>query len=328
MADVLVNIETGEEIHEEIVESQIEGTSTEETGASTEAEAGDKRLNGSDEDDGEGEDSDLNTGDGNTDAEREAIRERRREERKHRKQAAREREDSLRRELSARDTVINEMRAKLDALERRSTGGELAAIENAKKQVAQSYAFHKDQIRIATEAGNGAAVADATEKMLQAQRKFDELNNYERVHRQRAEAPQPLDARLVNHAKQWMETNKWYNPVGTDQESRIVAVIDQTLAQEGWNPTTPEYWQELTERVKKHLPHRAGRATVATTKPRSVVTGSGRESGGTRQSSSNTYKLSADRVQALKDAGLWDDPKQRAEGIKRFREYDKQHQGE
>jgi hypothetical protein len=56
-----------------------------------------------------------------------------------------------------------------------------------------------------------------------------------------------------------------------------------------------------------------------------VVTGSGRESG--NSGNSGSYKLSADRVSALKDAGIWDDPKQRAEAVKRFRDYDKQNQG-
>lgn len=262
------------------------------------------------------------------DAEREAIRERRRQERKNRKQAQRDREDSLRRELAARDSIINEMRTKLDAIERRNTGSEVAQLENAKKQTAQAYAYFKDQIRIATEAGNGAAVAEATEKMMQAQRKFDEINRYEQAYRQRAEQPQPLDPRLVNHAQKWMNENKWFDPTGKDTDSRIATVIDQQLAQEGWNPATPEYWKELSERVKKHLPHRVSRGNVGSTKPRSVVTGSGRESGSTQgQSSGGVYKLSSDRVQALKDAGMWDDPKQRAEAVKRFREYDKQHQG-
>ena len=258
-------------------------------------------------------------------SDREAIRERRREERRHRKQAIKEREETLRRELAARDAIINEMRTKLDGIERRNTGSEMAQLENAKKQTAQAYQFFKDQIRIATEAGNGAAVADATEKMLQAQKKFDELANFERAFKQRQSAPQPLDPRLANHAQSWMERNKWYDPTARDPDSRIAMTIDQQLAEEGWNPTTEEYWQELDSRIKKYLPHKAGRANVKDAKPRSVVTGSGRESVGSTNKGS--YKLSSERVQALKDAGLWDSPKERAEAIRRFREYDKQHQG-
>ena len=257
------------------------------------------------------------------DDEREAIRERRREERKNRKLAAREREDTLRRELSARDSIINEMRGRLDAVERRNTGSEVAQLENAKKRTAQEYAYYKDQIRVATEAGNGTAVAEATERLLQSQRRFDELTNYERAYKQRTVAPQPLDPRLVNNAQEWMERNKWYDPAGKDSDSRITLTVDQQLAEEGWDPTTKEYWQELETRVKKYLPHRVNRGKINSDRPRSVVTGSGRE--GVSVSAAGSYKLSAERVSALKDAGIWDDPKQRAEAVKRFREYDQQN---
>lgn len=283
-----------------------------------------------DEDDGDDDDNSVESssddseeqGDADED-DREAIRERRRQERKHRKVAAREREDTLRRELAARDSVINDLRSKVDGIERRSSGSEMAQLGQAKQQTAQAYAYFKDQIRLASEAGNGAVVADATEKMMQAQQKFNELQNYERVYRQRQATPQPLDPRLVNHAQSWMTRNKWYDPAGKDQDSRIALTLDQQMADEGWNPTTEEYWSELSNRVKKYLPHRLGDAKMNPRRPKSVVTGTRREatSGGTG------YKLSAERVQALKDAGLWDDPAQRSEAVKRFREFDKQNQG-
>lgn len=279
--------------------------------------------------DDQGQDDEDESNDNNpslSDEEREAIRERRRKERHHKKQAQREREDTLRRELAARDSIINEMRSKLDVIERRNTGSEMAQLENSKKQAAQAYNFFKDQIRVGTESGNGAAVADATEKMFQAQRRLDELTRFEKAFKSRQATPQPLDPRLVNHAQEWMGKNKWYDPAAKDQDSRITMTIDQQLANEGWDPTTPQYWQELDNRVKKYLPHRTSSGKISNNKPRSVVSGSGRESGGSSGSSSS-YKLSGERVQALKDAGIWDDPKQRAEAIQRFKEFDKQNQG-
>ena len=309
--DIELDVNTGEEIRDEELEQDEEGNVSSESGEDTE-ESSDDHV-----EEGEGE--------GSTDDEREAIRERRRQERKHRKEAQREREDTLRRELAARDAVINELRSKVEVIERRDSSSEVAQIENVKKQTAQAYQYFKDQIRIATEQGNGAAVADATEKMMQAQRKFDEISNYEKAVKQRRAAPQALDPRLVNNAQEWMQRNSWYDPTGKDQDSRITLTIDQRMAEEGWDPTTKEYWQELESRVKKYLPHRKNSGKISN-KPRSVVAGSGRESGGS-SSNAGSYKLSAERVQALKDAGIWDDAKQRAEAVKRFREYDKQNQG-
>ena len=313
--DTEFDVETGEEVKSQTVndtEADDEDTSTD-TDSSTQT----------DHDDDDGGDSQAN--DGDTDDEREAIRERRRQERKHRKEAQREREDTLRRELASRDAVINELRSKVDVIERRNTGSEVAQIENGKKQAAQAYNFFKDQIRVAGEAGNHAAVADATEKMIQAQRRFDELTRVEQVFKQRQAAPQPLDPRLANHAQVWMEKNSWYDPSGQDQDSEIAMRIDQRLAQEGWDPTTKEYWDELSARVKKYLPHRVNRDKIGSARPKSVVTGGEREM--RSQNSAKTYKLSSERVTALKEAGLWDDPKKRADAIKRFQAYDKQNQG-
>lgn len=314
--DIELDLETGEEVHREApLEDQGEDPREAVDDREDSREGSGEEAGGDDDDSGEDA--------GGTDEEREAIRERRRKERQHRKQAQREREETLRRELQARDSIINELRAKVEGIERRGTSSELAQIENAKKQTAQEYAYFKDQIRVATEAGNGAAVADATEKMLQAQQRFSQLQGYEQTYRQRQAQPQPLDPRLVNHAQKWMESNKWYNPAGQDQDSRIALTLDQQLAQEGWDPTTPQYWQELDSRVKKYLPHRANSGKISGTKPRSTVSGSGRDAG--PRTSDKSYRLSAERVKALKDAGIWDDPKQRAEAVKRFREYDKQN---
>ena len=311
--EVMLDPETGNIIEQEIPENS---SSEDDQGQQTQ----DQPLA---QEDGEGQDEEM-AGAADED-EREAIRARRREERKHRKEAQREREDTLRRELAARDAIINEMRGRLDAVERRNTGSEVAQLENAKKQAAQAYHYFKDQIRLGTEAGNGAAVAEATEKMMQAQRRFDELTHYERAYKGQQSAPQPLDPRLVNQAQEWMSRNSWYDPAGSDTDSRITLTVDQQLAQEGWDPTTREYWQELDKRVKKYLPHRASSGKISNNKPRSVVTGSGRESVSASGSAAGSYRLSAERVQALKDAGIWDDPKQRAEAVKRFREYDQQN---
>lgn len=310
MNDQEFDLETGEEIVAKVSEEE------DHEDTSTGSQEDDRQITG-----GESQDEEMDNAEGED--EREAIRERRRQERKHRKEAQREREDTLRRELASRDAIINELRSKVEVIERRNTGSEVAQLENGKKQAAQAYNFFKDQIRVAGEAGNHAAVADATEKMIQAQRRFDELSRVEQVFKQRQSAPQPLDPRLANHAQAWMERNSWYDPSGQDQDSEIAMRIDHRLAQEGWDPTTKEYWDELSARVKKYLPHRVNSGKIERSKPRSVVTGSGRENASA--SSVATYKLSSERVQALKDAGIWDDPKQRAEAIKRFRDYDKQN---
>jgi len=259
------------------------------------------------------------------DEDRDAIRERRRKERQDRKTRTKERADSLKRELAARDAVINEMREKLAVIERRSVGGEMAQITQAKEKAAQAYNYYKDQIRSGTESANGAAVAEATEQLMQVRTRLEQLNNIEKTYKQRSAQPPPLDQRVANNAREWTTSNSWYDPQGKDQDSRVVLMLDQTLAEEGWDPLTKEYWDELGSRVKKYLPHRANRDNIATKdKPKSVVAGSGRE---TSPGSSTTFRLSAERVKALKDAGKWEDPVERNKMIKQYRDYDRNNEG-
>jgi len=140
--------------------------------------------------------------------------------------------------------------------------------------------------------------------------------------RQTTSQPQPLDPRLKNNAKEWMDRNDWYDPSGTDMDSRMVLTLDDAMAKEGWNPTTKEYWDELDARAKKYLPHKynLGHNTQQKSKSRSPV------AGGSGESSSNSgggaYRLSAERVSALKDAGMWEDSAKRADAIRRFKEFD------
>ena len=41
----------------------------------------------------------------------------------------------------------------------------------------------------------------------------------------------------------------------------------------------------------------------------------------------NTMTLSRERVQALKDAGMWDDPTKRAKAIRRYADFDRNNKG-
>ncbi len=155
-----------------------------------------------------------------------------------------------------------------------------------------------------------------------ARQRFAELERIEKAYTAKADAPSPLDPRLKRYADDWVNKNKWYNPSGEDEDSSIMLTIDARMAKEGWDPNTESYWEELTRRGKKFLPHRF---SAPKTTPRAVVGGSGKEASGVGAGSVKGFKLSPDRVQAIKDAGMWNDPTKRAEMIKRFRQFDKEN---
>ena len=273
------------------------------------------------EDEEEDEDERIVDSQSATDPEREAIRERRREEKRRKK----ENFQNMKRELSARDTAINELREQLNILQRKSAGGEMAQIDSALKQTQEAYAYFKGQIAEATARADGVTVANATEKMIQAGQKFNQLNQIKQGYQKQQSAPTPLDPRLIQNAHTWMETNDWYDPSAQDEDSSIMKTIDDRLAQEGWDPKSQEYWDELSRRGSKYLPHRftktPNRATTPASKPRQTVAGSGESGGGGAVATG--FVLSAARVQAMKDAGIWEDPARRASMIKRYKEQDR-----
>jgi hypothetical protein len=101
----------------------------------------------------------------------------------------------------------------------------------------------------------------------------------------------------------------------------VSLTIDQAMAEEGWNPKTPQYWEELDTRLQKYLPHRytvGEDEKPAQRRPRSFVTGSGRESASSSAIGRNQFALTRDQVSAMKDAGMWDDAEKRAKMIRRY----------
>lgn len=284
-----------------------------------------------DSDDDEDDSSEAEAGEEDeSEDEAEQRRQRNRNKRHERKLRAREREENYIRSLNMRDQMIAELTHRLNNVERRSQGVDLAQLNGAINQLNQAYAQNQEALRIATEEKNGQGVVQATENLLQIRQRYEQLNQLKQTVQQQSARPQPLDPRLMLHAQTWMDRNRWYKPEGNDSDSRRVRRIDADLAEEGMVPTTPEYWAELTKRVRKELPHRFERGYNGnmTEKPdqlkkRQKVGGSGAESKSRESRPNKLTTLSKDRVNAMKEAGIWDNPKARADAIKAYEEFDK-----
>jgi hypothetical protein len=134
-----------------------------------------------------------------------------------------------------------------------------------------------------------------------------------------------------------MSKNTWYDPSGANQDSRVALAIDSQLVEDGFDPRTPEYWDELDSRLKNYLPHRykagydlaggspgtGGSGTGGRVESRAGVTttGSGR-SAAAGSGTAGRFQLSKDRIDAMKEAGIWDDPSRRDAMIRRYYEHD------
>ena len=123
----------------------------------------------------------------------------------------------------------------------------------------------------------------------------------------------------------WLKKNDWYDPQARDTDSRIAKVIDQELAADGWDPADPEYWDELDNRLSARFPHRYASKGGNTQRRSAGPTASSRTSN-PAGAKPGTITLSRERVQAIKDAGAWDDTERRNKMIRAYASYDRQQQ--
>jgi hypothetical protein len=153
------------------------------------------------------------------------------------------------------------------------------------------------------------------------------------------------DATVESLKKEFFDANPWYHQDGLDEDSLIVKAIDHAVAQQ-YRPNDPKYWSTLQERVNTRLGKNVRKnkeaddsddyeeedAGTQARQERTQRRGGPPVGGSTRSNSSSRGSptqiiLSPERVQAMKDAGFWDDPKTRAKMAKKYSEYDRQNRG-
>lgn len=261
-----------------------------------------------------------------SDALREAKRARRRAKRELVKRTNIEKDHKL----ALLERQNQELLERLSAVERKTHSADIARIDKAIEDTALRLQYAKAKIAEATNMQDGEALAKAQEMWYEARQQVDTLNNLKKTASQPQRQQNIPDPRLQRNAANWMERNSWYKPDNKDMDSKIAKQVDEELTSEGWDPTREDYWEELDNRLQQYLPHRYNRnndeVPSARSKPRSVVTGSGRESS-TRAGGSNTFTLNAEQVRAMKDAGYWDDPEKRNRMIKRYAQEARKNQG-
>ena len=264
-----------------------------------------------------------------TPEEREAIRERRRQERKQKATYRKEKEDSYKREIESLRRELAEVNTWKNTVESRNVQSGIAQIDKAIVDSNEALELAKRAMSQATQDQNGEAFVEAQELYYAARKRGEDLTKVKQViAKKMSQRPQQtLDPLVVQNAKNWMSTKTWYDVSGKDPDSRVTQTVERGLAEEGWDPRQPEYWQEVDNRLKKYLPHRfnvsynEGNSSSRGEIPKPPTEGSSQGSG----SKPNTgYRLSPDRVRAMKEAGIWDDPNKRRDMIKRYMDQDKQ----
>jgi hypothetical protein len=289
-----------------------------------------------DQDDNDDDDRDepkqADSGDSDDDHpdDNEALRAVKRDRRRTKKQLVRQTNAEKEIKLQMLERQNQDLISRLSVVERKTHSADLARIDKAIEDSELRINYAKMKLSEAAEARDGNAMAKAQELWMEARQQAESLRNLKKSATQPRQESSIPDPRLQRNAANWMERNSWFNPDGKDLDSKVAKQVDEQLTSEGWDPNSPDYWDELDNRLQKYVSHRYNGKTDENpnqrSKPRGIVTGSGRESA-SRAGGKNTFTLSPEQVRAMKDAGFWDDSEKRNKMIKRYASEARQSQG-
>ena len=307
---VLAKIEHEEEFDDE--KKEIEASEEDEQSDDQEDEQSDDQENDSEED-------------------REKIREARREERKLKKELSKQREASARHKISALEKRNEDLARRLAAVENTASSYQFAQLDKSIEDEATRVEYAKMKMLQAAQNGDAAAQVDYLEQLTDAKQRLNQAQYYKKQQVEQAKAPKqnvpnPMSEEVQQNATQWLKKNSWYDPQARDTDSRIAKVIDQELAADGWDPSDTEYWEELDNRLSARLPHRYASKGGSANRRSAGPTASSRVAN-TATAKPGTITLSRDRVQAIKDAGAWDDVEKRNKMIRAYASYDRVNKG-
>lgn len=284
-----------------------------------------------------------------TEAEQEA-KERQRSTHKSRRQRQKEAERRLKLERDFLEKRNEDLEKRLAKLEKRQGSSERQGLEQRiaaiKTQIARAEKIHADAIaqNKGEEATEALKIRDNMRDHLQtATSRLETLVKEESEAPDRPEPPRP---EVIENARRWMGRTPWFDPHLRDRDSKIVRALDISLEEDGLDPGTPEYFEELDKLIAKHLPHRARKAKTRDDadedyedeeepppRQKGRANGSRRPTGGPRfrtggpgrELKANEVFLNEDRISAMKEAGAWEDPVLRQKYLKRYQEWDREN---
>ena len=293
------------------------------------------RVEAADEDSDEEDhqdDQDNDQQDDEDEEERAKIREARREERRLKKELVKQREVSSKHKISALEKRNEELARRLAAVENTAASYQFAQIDKALEDEATRVEYAKMKMLHAAQANNPAEQMEYLEQLTEAKQRLAQVQAYKKQQLEQAKAPKQnvpneMAAEVQRNAERWLKKNSWFDTQARDTDSRIAKVIDQELAADGWDPSDSEYWDELDNRLQSRLPHRyTARGTSNNKRSAAGPTASSRVANSSN-AKPNTITLSRERVNAIKDAGAWDDVAKRNKMIRAYADYDRNNKG-
>jgi len=313
-------------------------------------EEGDQKVAPVDDDNHEDDDLEAGADDkraGHGEPEEDDKKERRRVENKSRRQRQKEARERDQRELKFLRSRNETVEKQVMDLTRRQTQTEVSQVDSRINQLNAAIKNADTVYAKAISAGEGDDAAEAMSIRDTLKEQRDGLKTYKE---QASAAPQDEgpDPVLVENVRSWHGRNNWFDFGRRDEDSAIAGAIDDMMVRDGWDPRTPEYYDELDKRVARRLPHLAnkgGKGNGADShdddrddddrdgdrgrgSPRKSSGPKFRVGGRERALKSNEVHISKDRREAMQEAGMWDDPVLRKKQLARYASWDKEHASE
>ena len=310
-----VNVDDEQEEELVVVEDEPEGAPPDDDEQDAEGEEQDERLAADQEDEGD-------------------KKVRRREENKNRRQRQKDARERTERELNFLRTRNEDLERRFSSFEQetdaRMAGSEIANVDQAINKARADLQLANTVIQQAVELKDGRNLTEALDHrdtIRDNLRDLGEAKGYLSTNRRGGgdAIQQQLDPRHVAHAQKFMVDHDWWDPQGRDQDSIAVLEIDRALVLEGFNPTDKEYWDELRTRTEDAIPNRFDSEGNGQRQPSNRNRGPQFRTGGReRPLRKNEVYISAERKEAMIEAGVWDDPVLRTKYLKSYSNYDKQ----
>jgi hypothetical protein len=105
-----------------------------------------------------------------------------------------------------------------------------------------------------------ATLAIEQERVRNAKSHYEAQDKARQQNPQAEQVPRPPQAQQVQQAQpdpraqRWAAENKWF---GQDQTMTLTAfALHKTIVEEGFDPTSEEYYEELDSRLRQELPHK------------------------------------------------------------------------